>query len=219
MVKVRVWDLPLRLFHWSLALCVMGLVITGNVGGEAMVWHFRLGYTVLSLLLFRLLWGFTGGHWARWSALPISPRRVWRYLRQPPAAAQPGHNPLGSLSSLALLGMLLLQVGTGLISDDEIATAGTKGPAVSSSLSALATHWHTSTGKLMLLMLVALHVAAIWFYRRFKQRPLTQAMVTGDLVLAQEAIASRDDAGQRWKGLVLFGIAVACVATLLQFAP
>lgn len=219
MVKVRVWDLPLRLFHWSLALCVLGLVITGNVGGEAMVWHFRLGYTLLSLLIFRLLWGFTGGHWARWSALPISPRSVWRYLRQPPAEAQPGHSPLGSLSSLALLGMLLLQVSTGLISDDEIATAGPFVPWVSSSLSALATHWHTATGKLILLMLVALHLAAIWFYRRFKQRPLTQAMVTGDLVLAQEATASRDDAGQRWKGLVLFGIAAACVATLLQFAP
>ena len=67
MVKVRVWDLPTRLFHWALALCVLGLVITGNVGGEAMVWHFRFGYTVLTLLIFRTLWGFTGGHWSRWS--------------------------------------------------------------------------------------------------------------------------------------------------------
>jgi len=59
MFKVRVWDLPTRLFHWALALCVLALVITGNMGGDAMVWHFRCGYTVLSLLLFRILWGFT----------------------------------------------------------------------------------------------------------------------------------------------------------------
>ena len=49
MVKIRVWDLPTRLFHWALVLCVLGLVVTGNVGGDGMVWHFRFGYTVLSL--------------------------------------------------------------------------------------------------------------------------------------------------------------------------
>ena len=219
MTKVRVWDLPLRVFHWALALCVLALVVTGNVGGEAMVWHFRFGYTVLSLLIFRLLWGFAGGYWARWSAFQISPWRVWRYLRSPPVDAQPGHSPLGSLSALALLGMLLLQVATGLISDDEIATAGPLVPWVSSSLSLLATHWHTETGKLILLLLVALHLAAIWFYRRFKKRPLTQAMVTGDQDFAQAQQASRDDAGARWWGLCLFGVAAGLVGVLLQYAP
>lgn len=63
--KVRVWDLPTRLFHWGLVVCVVGLVVTGEVGDSAMVWHFRLGYGVLSLLLFRLVWGFIGGHWSR----------------------------------------------------------------------------------------------------------------------------------------------------------
>jgi cytochrome b len=58
MNAIRVWDLPTRLFHWTLALLILALVITGNVGGNAMVWHFRCGYAVLSLLLFRLLWGF-----------------------------------------------------------------------------------------------------------------------------------------------------------------
>ena len=63
MVTVRIWDLPTRLFHWSLVLCVAGLIVTGNVGGNAMVWHFRLGYAVLTLLLFRLVWAWIGGHW------------------------------------------------------------------------------------------------------------------------------------------------------------
>jgi len=60
-IRIRIWDLPTRLFHWSLTACVLGLVITGSVGGHAMVWHFRLGYAVLGLLLFRILWGFLGG--------------------------------------------------------------------------------------------------------------------------------------------------------------
>ena len=163
MTNVRIWDLPTRLFHWTLALCVVALVITGNIGGEAMVWHFRLGFTVLSLLLFRLVWGFCGGHWSRWSNLPIHPRTLMAYLRSPPSSVQAGHNPLGSLSVLALLLMLLFQVASGLISDDEIATAGPFVPWVSSSLSAMATHWHTSKGKTILLLLIALHLAAIWF--------------------------------------------------------
>ena len=219
MVTVRVWDLPLRLFHWALALCVLALVVTGNVGGEAMVWHFRFGYTVLSLLLFLLLWGLTGGLWSRWSSWRLSPGGIVAYLRHPPEQAQPGHSPLGSLSALALLGMLLLQVATGLISDDEIATAGPFVPWVSSSLSALATHWHTETGKLILLLLVALHLAAIWFYRRFKKRPLTRAMVTGDQEFVQAQPASRDDAGLRWRALCLLGVAAGLVGVLLQYAP
>ena len=219
MVTVRVWDLPLRLFHWALALCVLALVVTGNVGGEAMVWHFRIGYTVLSLLLFRLLWGFAGGLWSRWSSWRLSPGGIVAYLRRPPEQAQPGHSPLGSLSALALLGMLLLQVATGLISDDEIATAGPFVPWVSSSLSALATHWHTETGKLILLLLVALHLAAIWFYRRFKKLALTQAMVTGNQEFVQAQPASRDDAGLRWRALCLLGVAAGLVGVLLQYAP
>ena len=168
MAKVRVWDLPTRLFHWVLALCILALVVTGNVGGGAMVWHFRFGYMALSLLIFRILWGLTGGRWSRWSALRIAPATVWSYVRRPPEGEEPGHSPLGSLSTLALLAMMLLQVASGLISDDDIATAGPFVPWVSSSMSALATHWHTETGKLILLLLVAVHIAAIWFYRRFK---------------------------------------------------
>lgn len=219
MVKARVWDLPTRLFHWALALCVLALVITGNVGGEAMVWHFRFGYTVLTLLIFRALWGFTGGHWSRWSSFHISPSAVWNYLRQPPKTLAPGHSPLGALSALALLTLLLLQVATGLVSDDEIATAGPFVPWVTSSLSAWATHWHTKTGKLILLLLIALHVAAIWFYRRFKKHHLTSAMVTGDQNFSNVVTASQDGVRPRLLGLVLWCISAGLVFWLIQSAP
>ena len=81
---VRIWDLPTRIFHWALAACIVALVITANVGGNAMVWHFRLGYTVLALLVFRLVWGLVGGRWSRFSAFLYSPARLLRYLRGMP---------------------------------------------------------------------------------------------------------------------------------------
>jgi cytochrome b len=219
MFKVRVWDLHTRLFHWALALCLLGLAVSGTVGGEWMAWHFRFGYSVLTLLVFRLLWGFAGGHWSRWSAFRLRPSALVAYLLGPSETAQPGHSPLGSLSSLALLAVLALQVATGLISDDEIATAGPFVPWVSSSLSAMATHWHTETGKLTLLFLVSLHVAAVWFYRHFKQSHLTQAMLTGDQNFSFPATASRDDGRSRLWGLLLWCVAVGLVTTLIQYAP
>jgi len=219
MVKIRVWDLPTRLFHWALVLCVLGLVITGNVGGDAMVWHFRFGYTVLSLLIFRTLWGFIGGLWSRWSALRGSPAALWSSVRQPSGLAQPGHSTLGSLSVVALLTLLLMQVGTGLISDDEIATAGPFVPWVSSALSAMATHWHTQTGKFLLLALIALHIAAIWFYRRFKHLYLTRTMVTGDQWFSQEWPASRDEASTRLWAWLIWCLSAGLVFWLVQYAP
>jgi cytochrome b len=211
MHKVRVWDLPTRLFHMVLACCFVALVITGNVGGEAMVWHFRLGFAMLALLLFRFLWGFAGGLWSRWSQLRLHPKALVHYWRSP-SVLQAGHNPMGSWSVLGLLVLLLLQVMTGLISDDEISNAGPFVPWVSSSLSAAATHWHTETGKMILLLLVALHLAAIWFYRRVKKQALTHAMVWGDQTLADPAPASRDDARTRWLALV---VCLACSAVAL----
>ena len=77
----RVWDLPTRLFHWSLTACVAGLAVTGYIGGGTMSWHARIGYAVLTLLLFRLLWGVVGGHWSRFSSFVYSPRSMVAYLR------------------------------------------------------------------------------------------------------------------------------------------
>ena len=122
-VPVRVWDLPTRLFHWVLAACVIGSVVSAKVGGNAMVWHFRLGYAVLALLLFRLLWGVVGGRWSRFSSFICAPSTLLRYLRgqgRPGDHFHVGHSPLGALSVLSLLAVLLVQVGTGLVADDEL---------------------------------------------------------------------------------------------------
>ncbi len=219
MNKVRVWDLPTRVFHWGPVLCFAGLVATGQLGGEAMVWLFRFGYTALTLLLFRLVWGVSGGVWSRFSTFVTGPSHILRYLRGEGGARDSvGHNPLGALSVLALLAFALLQVAAGLFSGDEIATAGPLAKMVSGSLVSFATFYHTKVGKIILILLVVLHVAAIVFYRVKREKNLVRPMLSGDKELAEPFASSRDDAGSRAKALLIFGICAGCVAALSQWA-
>lgn len=205
MKPVRVWDLPTRVFHWSLVLCVLGLAISGNVGGNAMPWHFRFGYGVLTLLLFRLAWGLVGGKWSRFASFIYSPRSIIRYLKgQGHAHHAVGHNPLGAFSVFALLAFLSVQVATGLISDDDIAAAGPLTKFVSSATVSLASGYHTKFGKLFLITLVLLHVLAVLFYLYKKRENLIKPMIHGDKLLPIDVPASRDDAASRaWALLIL----------------
>ena len=100
--RIRVWDLPTRLFHWALATLVCGSFVTIKLGGAWMVWHERIGYAVLSLVTFRLVWGFVGGRYARFASFVRGPSAVLAYLRGQ-GSHSPGHNPLGALSVLAML--------------------------------------------------------------------------------------------------------------------
>lgn len=220
-VATRVWDLPTRLFHWLLLLAVVGLVVTGNVGGNAMVWHFRLGYAVLALLLFRILWGLVGGRWSRFGSFVRGPGAVLRYLRGRPLPGERfdvGHNPLGALSVLAMLAVLLLQVACGLVADDEIANVGPLNRFVSPDLAQWATGWHKGPGKLLLIALVLLHVGAIAWYRVARRRRLVGAMVGGDQLLQTAALPSRDDARSRLLALALFAGCAAVVAAIVGVA-
>lgn len=217
MFTVRIWDLPTRLFHWALAACVIGLVITGNVGGNAMVWHFRLGYAVLTLVLFRLAWGFAGGHWSRWSSLPLHPRHALAYLQTPSAErTEAGHNPLGSWSILAMLFFLLFQVSTGLISDDEIANAGPLTALVSGSWVSWASAWHKNWGKLIIILLVVLHLLALIWHRFKKHPPLVPAMLHGNKILAEPVPASRDQWPHRLVALLILGLSALSVYGLMS---
>lgn len=204
LTKVRVWDLPTRLFHWGLAIGVTGLAVSGTVGGNAMVWHFRFGYAVLALLLFRIVWGLVGGRWSRFAAFIYAPQSLIDYLK---GKGKPehgvGHSPVGALSVFAMLGFLLLQIGSGLVSDDEIAFAGPLTAYVSNATVGLATHYHANIGKWILLSLVTLHVAAIVFYLLRKHK-LVEAMVHGDKELLRPVPASRDDLVTRTAALLVF---------------
>lgn len=216
---VRVWDLPTRIFHWTLMACVVGLIVTGQIGGSAMDWHFRLGYAVLALLLFRLLWGVVGGHWSRFVNFLYAPGALLRYLRgQGDAAHDVGHSPLGALSVFAMLLFLLLQVSTGLISDDEIATSGPLARLAPGAWVSLATAYHAKLGKLIVLALVALHVAAILYYRLRRGRNLVTPMLLGDKTMGGPVPVSRDDARSRALAAVLMALCAGLVATLLAWA-
>lgn len=209
---VRVWDLPTRLFHWALAACIIGLVITGNIGGNAMTWHMRLGLAVGTLLAFRVLWGLFGGRWSRFGSFLYAPRTVLRYLRgehRPDDHFEVGHNPLGSLSVFALLSLLALQVATGLVADDEIAVTGPLYSLVSGATSSLATGWHKGWGKALVLVLVLLHLAAIGYYRWRKQVRLVGPMLHGDKALPEGTPASSDTWGRRGLAAALLA---ACAA-------
>lgn len=207
--KIRVWDLPTRLFHWALVAAVIGLAITGTVGGNAMVWHFRFGYSVLTLLLFRIVWGLVGGRWSRFGAFIYSPASVINYLKGKGKLEHGvGHSPIGAGSVFAMLGFLLAQVGTGLLSDDEIAFAGPLTRFVSNATVGLATNYHTNIGKWIVLALVVLHVAAIVVYLRRKHN-LVGAMLHGDKELVTAVPASRDDTASR---LLALGVLLVCAA-------
>ncbi|MBE2264025.1 MAG: cytochrome b/b6 domain-containing protein [Burkholderiaceae bacterium] len=213
MRQIRIWDLPTRLFHWTLVGCVVGLVISGNIGGNAMVWHFRFGHTVLGLLLFRIVWGLVGGYWSRFSNFIYSPATVLAYLkgeRRPQWTA--GHNPLGAFSVFALLTVLLAQVGSGMMSDDEIAAAGPLTRYVSGATIELATRYHTTFGKILVLALVALHIAAIIYYWRSKKENLVRPMIVGDKSLPDTGAvqASRDSAASRLGAAVLLAASMGC---------
>ncbi len=219
MKKVRVWDLPTRVFHWSLVVGFAGLVITGEVGGDAMVWHFRLGYTVLSLLLFRVIWGVVGGYWSRFGVFVAGPAAIIRYARGPAQARTViGHNPLGALSVLAMLAFAFLQIATGLFSDDEIATTGPFAHFASSYWAAKATYFHTEIGKPVLIALVVLHVAAIAFYAMMRKNNLVPAMWHGDTEVADAMQASRDDGRPRILAAVIFVACACAVAGVVQWA-
>jgi cytochrome b len=215
--KVRIWDLPTRFFHWALVACTVALVITGNIGGDAMTWHFRFGYAVLTLVLFRLAWGFLGGFWSRWSQLPIRPRHIWAYMQgRFDMRNMAGHNPLGSLSVIALLCVLLLQVGTGLISDDEIAYSGPLSSLAPGAVVAWASSWHKNIGKFILMALIALHLLALAWYRFRKQQSLIPAMFHGDKTLPSRVSDSTDNLKTRLLALGLMIAAALAVTALLS---
>jgi cytochrome b len=215
--RIRIWDLPTRLFHWALALCVIGLFITGKTGGDAMRWHFWLGYAVLTLALFRIVWGFVGGYWSRFGQFLPTPARLLRYLKgQARPEDQAGHNPLGAGSVLALLLLMAAQAGTGLFSWDEISNAGPLSGVVSEGTVSLLTGLHANWGQYLIIAFVALHVLAIVVYTVRKQS-LVWPMIVGDKQIDADLPPARDTAGTRLLALIILAVMAAAVYALVAW--
>lgn len=194
---VRIWDLPTRLFHWLLAFGIVALVVTAKLGGNAMNWHLNLGHMVLALLIFRVLWGLVGGYWSRFGNFLHTPPALLRHLRGKDSVQDSaGHSPLGALSVFAMLLVLMAQVASGLLSDDEIAFSGSLTRFVSGDMISTATHYHAHWGQYLIYALLGLHLMAVAYYSHQK-RGLVMAMVTGDKTLALPVPGSRDTAARR----------------------
>ncbi len=181
LAPIHVWDLPTRLFHWLLAALVVVSFVTADMGGNAMTWHMRAGYAILALLLFRSAWGFFGGETARFSSFVRGPSAVFRYaknLLKKDTVSHLGHNPLGGWSILAMMAALLLQAATGLFANDDIFIEGPLYPWVSKATSDLLTRIHR-INPWVIIVLVSVHVAAVFFYLIYRKENLIGPMITG----------------------------------------
>lgn len=215
---VLVWDLPLRITHWLLVVAVAGAWITHYVGTQAFAWHQRFGYAVLVLVLFRIAWGIVGTRHARFAAFVRGPAAIAAYLRGRAVQSTPGHNPLGALSVVAMLLLLLLQAATGLFANDEIANTGPFYGWVSHSLSNRLTSLHHENSE-WLLVLIGLHLVAVAFYVRFRRQPLLRAMLTGRKP-ASSVEPSQAVGGSRL-GLAIVIVVLLCgaLAVAIRAAP
>ncbi len=206
-MKIRIWDLPLRLFHWLLVVAVIGSFVSVKLGGNAMIWHGRFGYIVLALIFFRLIWGFVGTHHARFAQFIKSPKAIFAYLKNP--TETPGHSPLGAISVIVLLGLFLSQALAGLFASDDIAFDGPLVKYVASTWVELLTSFHR-LNEWVLMALVAVHVGAILYYKYAKKINLISAMITGDKEWADTAPLVQDDSKVRLKAMALL-IAIALI--------
>lgn len=181
MKTISVWDIPVRLFHWSLATSILMSFITAQIGGNAMEWHKRIGYFVIGLIIFRVVWGFVGSYHARFKNFVYAPATVINYAKnlfKKDSAHYVGHNPMGGLSVVALIASVGLQTVTGLFSNDDILLEGPYASMVSKAFSDQMTRLHQLNSDLILI-LVGLHLSAIVFYAMFKKEQLIEAMLTG----------------------------------------
>jgi len=220
MIAVRAWDAPVRVFHWLLILLLGFQVYSAKTGGQAMLWHLYGGYAVLTLILFRLLWGFAGGTHARFADFVAGPSAAWRFAKSlisPRSAYFIGHNPLGGWMVLAMLASLALQAITGLFANDDIATEGPLAVLISKKLSDQMTslhHWNLW----ILAALAVLHVVAVFYHRLVKKEDLIQAMFTGVKRLPEEVVAASGTPRKAspWVALVVFAAANAAVFLLVK---
>jgi cytochrome b len=221
MTKRLVWDLPLRLFHWLFALSIGAAWATAKAGYDWMQVHFYIGYWIIGLLLFRIVWGFIGPRHARFSSFLETPPAVWRYARRlfdrhsPPSV---GHNPLGGLMVLVMLLLVALQSATGLFCTDDVIWSGPYNASVSKATASVLSSVHSGNFN-FILAAVALHVLAIFYYRVFKKQSLVSSMFTGykpaALVPEHEAIRS----SQLLKAIVVSALSAGIVYWIVVSAP
>ena len=207
-----VWDLPVRLVHWLLAVLIA--FSWWSVHNNHTDWHIWSGIAILTLLVFRLLWGFVGSSTARWSSFVRGPRSVADYLRGKWIGI--GHTPLGALSVVALFAVLAIQVGLGLFAEDEDGLylgplSRFLDPETSDRIRDIHEFWFN-----VVLAFVVLHVAAIIFYR-LRGRKLTKPMITGKAEVPPGTVPMKP--GKWWMAIICLAVALAIARWIVAGAP
>jgi cytochrome b len=216
---VDVWDWPIRLVHWLLVVLIATSWITSQVGGNAMTYHMWSGYSILSLVVFRIVWGFVGSGHARFGSFVKGPGAVMRYATGLMGTQHPrflGHNPLGGWSVVLMLAAVTVQATTGLFANDEIFTEGPLASRVSGDTSSLLTTIHRYN-VYVLLALIGLHLAAILFYLLVKRENLIGAMFTGRKYV-EAGMQARAATTSAWLAVVIFAVVAGVVVLVVNLA-
>jgi len=190
--KHLIWDLPLRIFHWSFAVVILAGWYTAEQGADLVEIHMKLGFVAIGLLIFRVLWGVIGPKHARFSQFLPSPKKLLSYLRNSSSQKTiPGHNPLGAMMVVLMILLISVQAISGLFIDDDVFSSGPYYGSISNELEKIMRFLHHNTFDFMIAA-IGLHLAAVAYYWRVKKQNLVLPMITGkksaDQVEAIDAI-------------------------------
>lgn len=214
---VAVWDLPTRLFHWTLVALMIAQWLTAE-NSATMDYHVWGGYAVLALILFRVAWGFVGSDTVRFRDFVRGPGAALEYVKALLRGETPlylGHNPMGGWSIVAMLVLLLIQAGTGLFANDDIMIEGPLYAWVSKGTS----DWLTTVHKLnfnLLLLVIAVHISAVLFYWFVKRENLIHPMLSGRKYLPPGLLGETPRMVSPWLGLAVLAVAAAAVWSLVR---
>lgn len=215
---LRIWDIPVRVFHWVLVALIVLSFTTAQIGGNAMRIHELSGFTILTLVLFRVLWGVFGSTYARFTNFVRGPGQAFGYARALARGRAPfhaGHNPLGAWMIVAMLLCLLIQAGTGLFANDDIMTEGPLYPWVSKQTSDLLSTIH-EINFYVLLALIALHVAAALYYLWGKRENLILPLFSGRKKVPEALQAQESRGGPLWLAVLLLAVCAGGVYLLVR---
>lgn len=218
--RVLVWDRAVRATHWMLVLLLVGLLVTGLVGGAWLEWHMRFGQVMLAVVVFRILWGFAGSRNARFRTFLRGPDAVLRHVRSRLARAPDphvSHNPAGGWMVVALLVALAVQASAGLFTNDGEMTAGPLAQRVTQDLSN-AISWFHRRFWWVVVALAGTHVVAVLAYLFVLRENLAASMVHGRKVLPPGLARPEDAAASPARMVAVLAIALVAVFGLLSFA-
>jgi len=207
--KHLIWDLPLRIFHWSFAFTILGAWYTAEHKDEYIELHMQLGFVALALIIFRIFWGIIGPKHARFSQFIPSPKTLLAYLsKSSPKKVTAGHNPLGALMVILMIALISIQAISGLFINDDIFSSGPYYGSIGKELEAIMSFLHHNTFDFMIGAII-LHIVAIVYYWRVKKQNLIPPMITGKK--ASEHVKA-SDAIPHSKLILATIVAVCCVA-------